>query len=116
MSTSRYSYPMSYYWVLKLYSCFRHRKELFLYDRAISYQDYLRVRIRTTEVTEKLFEATKSIYQVVDVDGARTGRRKWLYTWDGAAYLFFVASLAGYNRSIIEDQAAVSRVPMVEFG
>ncbi|KAL8848213.1 MAG: hypothetical protein Q9221_006731 [Calogaya cf. arnoldii] len=85
-----------------IYYCFRHRSQLFLRRRAISIDDFLRVRIRTTNVTEKYFETAKYVYHVVDVEGIRSGRKQWIYTWKGADCLFFVASLAGYNRCLIE--------------
>ncbi|KAL8670459.1 MAG: hypothetical protein Q9168_004999 [Polycauliona sp. 1 TL-2023] len=85
-----------------IYYCFRHRERLFLQLRTISAGDYIRARMETEHehVTESAFETTKYLYQVIDVDGARSGRKKWIHTWEGADCLFFVASLAGYN---VED-------------
>ncbi|KAL8724471.1 MAG: hypothetical protein Q9166_007932 [cf. Caloplaca sp. 2 TL-2023] len=82
------------------------QRQLFLQRRAISIGDFLRVRIKTRCVTEKLFETRNFLYQVIDVDGERCARRDWIHTWDGADCLFFVASLAGYNRCLIEDTRA----------
>ena len=68
-------------------SCFRHRQRLFLERRDISINDFLRVRTMTRDNTEKSFETTNYIYHVVDVYGARAGRKQWVHTWEGADYL-----------------------------
>ncbi|CAL8581603.1 hypothetical protein XPA_007292 [Xanthoria parietina] len=86
-----------------IYYCFRHRKQLFLQRRDISMADFLRVRILTRNITEKFLETTKFVYHVIDVNGARFGRKQWPHTWEGTNCLFFVASLAGYNRCLIQD-------------
>ena len=41
----------------------------------------------TRDNTEKSFETTNYIYHVVDVYGARAGRKQWVHTWEGADYL-----------------------------
>lgn len=56
---------------------------------------------------EDFFETTNYIYRIVDVNGIRSGRPKWKYTLEGADCLFFVASIAGYNRCLGEDGTAV---------
>lgn len=94
----------------KLCSCFRHRKQLFLQRRDISIADFLRVRILTRSIMEKFFETTKFVYHVIDVNGARFGRKQWPHTWEGANCLFFVASLAGYNRCLIQHTDTVRLV------
>ncbi|KAL8658695.1 MAG: hypothetical protein Q9202_007472 [Teloschistes flavicans] len=55
---------------------------------------------------EDFFETTNYIYRIVDVNGMRSGRTQWKYTWEGADCLFFVAPIAGYNRCLCEDATA----------
>ncbi|KAL8872974.1 MAG: hypothetical protein Q9198_007106 [Flavoplaca austrocitrina] len=68
----------------------------------------------TRDNTEKSFETTNYVYHVVDVHGASSGRKHWVHTWEGADYLFFVASLAGYNTILIEDTAANQMIESVK--
>ncbi|KAI4255833.1 MAG: hypothetical protein L6R42_006544 [Xanthoria sp. 1 TBL-2021] len=84
----------------------QHESDVLFKIRAISFGDLLRVRTKTRYITEKLFETRSFVYQVIDVDGTRPARRDWVHTWEGADCLFFVASLAGYNRCVVEDTSA----------
>jgi GTPase SAR1 family protein len=61
-------------------------------------EDMIMARIRTTgivisEVVEKPFK-----FQVVDVGGQRSERRKWIHCFDDVKAIIYLASLSGYNQ------------------
>lgn len=61
--------------------------------------DMIMARIRTTgivisEVVENPFK-----FQVVDVGGQRSERRKWIHCFDDVKAIIYLASLSGYNQS-----------------
>lgn len=61
-------------------------------------EDFIWARIRTTgivisEVVEKPYH-----YQIVDVGGQRSERRKWIHCFDDVKAIIFLASLSGYNQ------------------
>lgn len=61
-------------------------------------EDMIMARIRTTgivisEVVESPFK-----FQVVDVGGQRSERRKWIHCFDDVKAIIYLASLSGYNQ------------------
>jgi GTPase SAR1 family protein len=42
-------------------------------------------------------------FQIVDVGGQRNERKKWIHCFDDVKAILFVASLAGYNQVMYED-------------
>ncbi|KAL9628905.1 MAG: hypothetical protein Q9204_005583 [Flavoplaca sp. TL-2023a] len=81
----------------------KEAEKLFLQRRDISINDFLRVRTMSRDNTEISFETTHYDYHIINVHGAHSGRKHWVHTWEGADYLFFVASLAGYNTTLTKD-------------
>lgn len=71
-------------------------------------QDLIHSRLRTTGITETLFEVKALRFCMVDVGGQRSERRKWIHSFEGVHCLLFIASLSGYNQNLLEDQNAVS--------
>ena len=71
-------------------------------------QDVLRSRLRTTGITETLFELGQLNYQMFDVGGQRSERKKWVHCFEGVHCLMFVAALSGYDQCLVEDKTAVS--------
>ena len=79
-------------------------------------QDVLRSRLRTTGITETLFELGQLTYHMFDVGGQRSERKKWVHCFEGVHCLLFVAALSGYDQCLVEDKTAVSfggRVPLL---
>ena len=66
-------------------------------------QDVLRSRVQTTGIVETSFQSDNVIYQLFDVGGQRTERRKWLHCFDDVKAVLFVASLSGYDMTLTED-------------
>ncbi len=74
-------------------------------------QDVLRSRLRTTGITETLFELGQLNYHMFDVGGQRSERKKWVHCFEGVHCLMFVAALSGYDQCLVEDKTAVGIFP-----
>jgi GTPase SAR1 family protein len=70
-------------------------------------------RIRTTGIVVTTIESKISkehkdepdalSFQVVDVGGQRSERKKWMHCFDDVAAILFIVNLAGYNQVMFED-------------
>ncbi|KAL9631481.1 MAG: hypothetical protein Q9204_004213 [Flavoplaca sp. TL-2023a] len=79
---------------------------LFAKDYLPNDQDVLRSRLRTTGITETLFELGQLKYHMFDVGGQRSERKKWVHCFEGVHCLMFVAALSGYDQCLVEDKTA----------
>jgi guanine nucleotide-binding protein subunit alpha len=79
---------------------------LFRKDYLPNDQDVLRSRLRTTGITETLFELGQLNYHMFDVGGQRSERKKWVHCFEGVHCLMFVAALSGYDQCLVEDKTA----------
>lgn len=68
----------------------------------------LHSRLRTTGITETLFELGQLNFRMMDVGGQRSERKKWIHCFEGVQCLLFMVALSGYDQSLLEDQNAVS--------
>ncbi|PKX88198.1 guanine nucleotide-binding protein subunit alpha [Aspergillus novofumigatus IBT 16806] len=64
-------------------------------------QDMLQARLRTTGITETLFELGQMNFRMMDVGGQRSERKKWIHCFEGVQCLLLC---------LVEDQNAVSRI------
>lgn len=71
-------------------------------------QDMLHARLRTTGITETLFEMREINFRMMDVGGQRSERKKWIHCFEGVQCLLFMVALSGYDQCLVEDQNAVS--------
>lgn len=71
-------------------------------------QDMLQARLRTTGITETLFELGQMNFRMMDVGGQRSERKKWIHCFEGVQCLLFMVALSGYDQCLVEDQNAVS--------
>ena len=92
---------------LKSSSYYSNIDRLFAKDYLPSDQDVLRSRLRTTGITETLFELGQLNYHMFDVGGQRSERKKWVHCFEGVHCLMFVAALSGYDQCLVEDKTAV---------
>ncbi len=69
--------------------------------------DVLQSRLRTSGITETVFELHQFNYHVFDVEGERSGRKKWVHVFEEIDNLVFVVPLSGYDQCLIEDKTAV---------
>lgn len=70
-------------------------------------QDMLQARLRTTGITETLFELGQMNFRMMDVGGQRSERKKWIHCFEGVQCLLFMVALSGYDQCLVEDQNAV---------
>mmetsp|Transcript_8208 Transcript_8208/g.9414 ORF Transcript_8208/g.9414 Transcript_8208/m.9414 type:complete len:373 (+) Transcript_8208:242-1360(+) len=66
-------------------------------------EDILMARVRTTGVVQKTFSIDSAKFQIIDVGGQRSERRKWMRLFQGVTGLIFVASLSEYDLMLYED-------------
>ena len=66
-------------------------------------KDVLQSQVNTTGIVETTFKSGGVIYQLFDVGGQRSERRKWLHCFDDVKAVLFVASLSGYDMTLTED-------------
>ena len=66
-------------------------------------QDVLQSHIHTTGIVETSFKSGNVKYQLFDVGGQRSERRKWLHCFDDVRAVLFVAALSGYDMTLTED-------------
>ena len=92
---------------LNIASYYSNIDRLFAKDYLPSDQDVLRSRLRTTGITETLFELGQLNYHMFDVGGQRSERKKWVHCFEGVHCLMFVAALSGYDQCLVEDKTAV---------
>lgn len=71
-------------------------------------QDVLRSRLRTTGITETVFDLGPLTYHMFDVGGQRSERKKWVHCFEDVHCLLFVAAISGYDQCLVEDKTAVS--------
>lgn len=78
-----------------------------------SEEDCVMARVRTTgiqvsELQQKIIQDDPKLpdtltFQVVDVGGQRSERKKWMHCFDNVKAILFVVNLAGYNQVLFED-------------
>ena len=66
-------------------------------------QDVLQSRVQTTGIVETTFTSGNVTYQLCDVGGQRSERRKWLHCFDDVKAVLFVAALSGFDMTLTED-------------
>lgn len=66
-------------------------------------EDMVMTRVRTTGIVVTEVTEPPHIYQVVDVGGQRSERRKWIHCFDDVRAIIFLEGLAGYNQVLFED-------------
>lgn len=66
-------------------------------------QDVLHARLRTTGITETVFDLREMNFRMMDVGGQRSERKKWIHCFEGVQCLLFMAALSGYDQCLVED-------------
>lgn len=88
-------------------SFFEDVDRLFMRDYVPSDQDVLRSRLRTTGITETIFDLGTLTYRMFDVGGQRSERKKWIHCFENVNCLLFLVAISGYDQSLVEDRDAV---------
>eukprot|EP00494_Astrolonche_serrata_P023143 UN23401 len=68
-------------------------------------EDVIRVRIRTSGIITQNFSVEKKRFEVYDVGGQISERRKWIHCFENVQGVLFVVSLVGYNEAMWEDRS-----------
>ena len=76
-----------------------------------SQDDILRVRSKTTGISETRFDMRDMIVRLFDVGGQRSERRKWASCFENVTSILFLVSLSDYNACIIEDKGELPDAP-----
>ncbi|KAI8672461.1 hypothetical protein NCS56_00709000 [Fusarium sp. Ph1] len=67
-------------------------------------QDLLRSRLRTTGITETIFDLGQLTYRMFDVGGQRSERKKWIHCFENVNCLLFLVAISGYDQCLVEDK------------
>ncbi|KAG5950086.1 G-Protein alpha subunit [Claviceps sorghi] len=67
-------------------------------------QDLLRSRLRTTGITENVFDLGQLTYRMFDVGGQRSERKKWIHCFENVHCLLFLVAISGYDQCLVEDK------------
>lgn len=89
-------------------SFFEHLGRLFAPSYIPSDQDILRSRLKTTGITETVFDLGALTYRMFDVGGQRSERKKWIHCFENVTALLFLVAISGYDQCLVEDKDAVS--------
>ena len=80
---------------------------LFARDYVPTDQDVLRSRLRTTGITETIFDLGSLTYRMFDVGGQRSERKKWIHCFENVNCLLFLVAISGYDQCLVEDKDGV---------
>ncbi|KAK5107035.1 hypothetical protein LTR62_001924 [Meristemomyces frigidus] len=89
---------------LTLHSYFADVDRLFAKDYLPTDQDILRARLRTTGITETIFDTGNLTYRMFDVGGQRSERKKWIHVFDNVQVVLFLVAISGYDHVLVEDR------------
>jgi len=92
-------------------SFFSDIDRLFAKDFLPTDQDILRARLRTTGISETIFETGPLTYKMFDVGGQRSERKKWIHVFDNVQVVLFLVAISGYDHVLVEDRNGVSMNP-----
>ncbi|ORX84853.1 guanine nucleotide-binding protein alpha-2 subunit [Basidiobolus meristosporus CBS 931.73] len=67
-------------------------------------QDILYARIKTTGISETVFDMSPLTYRMVDVGGQRSERKKWIHCFENVTALLFLVAISGYDQTLAEDR------------
>lgn len=70
----------------------------------VTEQDILMGRIKTTGISETVFNIKNWAFRVFDVGGQRSERRKWIHCFDDVTAVVFVAAVSEYNEVLFEEE------------
>jgi guanine nucleotide-binding protein subunit alpha len=92
---------------LTIHSFFADIRRLWARDYMPGDQDILRARLRTTGISETVFDVGSLIYRMFDVGGQRSERKKWIHVFDNVHAILFLVAISAYDSVLIEDRNGV---------
>lgn len=63
--------------------------------------------MKTTGITETVFDLGTLTYRMFDVGGQRSERKKWIHCFENVTALLFLVAISGYDQCLVEDKDAV---------
>jgi len=72
-------------------------------------QDILRVRVKTTGITEVEFLLVDTQIKMVDVGGQRSERKKWIHCFNEVTAIIYVVAMSEYDL-VLEEASNVNRM------
>ena len=79
-------------------------KRIFCPDYIPTVQDILKTRVRTIGVMNTKFFYKELYFEIIDVGGQRSERRKWLRCFEGVTAIIFCTALSEYDLVLEEDE------------
>ncbi|WWD18962.1 hypothetical protein CI109_103419 [Kwoniella shandongensis] len=83
---------------------FKDLDRLFVPGYVPTSDDILRVRSKTTGISETRFPLNDVVFRLFDVGGQRSERRKWASCFENVTAILFLVALSDYNSCLIEDR------------
>jgi len=77
-------------------------------------QDVLIARVRTTQVVMEKYRIDGIDFEMYDVGGQRSERRKWIDCFDGVTAVIFVAALSEFDQTLAEAKRTNRMVEALE--
>lgn len=65
--------------------------------------DMLFLRVKTTSIVTEKYMIDGTPFEIYDVAGQRTSRKKWIHCFDNVDAIIFVAAISEYDQKIFED-------------
>lgn len=84
-------------------------------DYLPSDQDILRARLRTTGISETIFDTGNLTFRMFDVGGQRSERKKWIHVFDNVQVVLFLVAISGYDHVLVEDRNGVSQTTSIYY-
>jgi len=95
----------SQFWILDGAKYYFEQCERFSDEKFIpTNEDVVMARARTTGIIVTDIKSDDIHWQVVDVGGQRSERKKWINCFDDVRAVLFVVNLSGYDTVLFEDQ------------
>lgn len=89
---------LNYFSFLKTNKSYFNNSERFAEEGWVpNEEDMIMARVRTTGIISTEFKEGKVSFNVLDVAGQRSERKKWQNAFEGVRSVVFVVSLAGYE-------------------
>jgi len=66
-------------------------------------EDVIRAKLRTTGITEMGFQVGNQEYNLIDIGGQRSERRKWLHCFEAVHVIIYMIAINEYDMVLEED-------------
>lgn len=77
-------------------------------------QDILIGRIKTTGISETVFNIRNTKFRMFDVGGQRSERKKWIHCFDNVTAVLYVVAVSEYDEKLYEDESIDRKVESIK--